>query len=200
MRTIYFYCAWHHTLQTEHAIEATLLFIHKDGNTPKNNFVLIVVLQISESTDIVGIIIKCLQLFTPNFKPIVEIIKKELTQLPIQDLPWVPCVDSYLNKHWDNLNCFSTQWFRPNPLCCKQHNQHKLCRISKLYTSGSLDVSLEPVSYLFLQGQVLPSECNKRWPSLSERQSSLKDSAYLEVGIAFAPHRSIGDMLCISSS
>ena len=117
---------------TEHGIEATLLFIHKDGNTPKNNFVLIVVLQISESTDIVGIIIKCLQLFTPNFKPIVEIIKKELTQLPIQDLPWVPCVDSYLYKHRDKLHCFSTQWFRPNPLCCKQHNQHKLCRSSKL--------------------------------------------------------------------
>jgi len=48
---------------------------------------------------------------------------------------------------------------------------------------------------MFFQGQVLPSECNKRWPSLSERQSSLKDSAYLEVGIAFAPHSSIEDML-----
>jgi len=187
---------------TEHGVEGRLLFLHKDSNAPEDDFVLIVMLQLSESTDIVGIIIKCLQLFTPNFKSVVETIETELTQLPTQDLSWVPCIDSWQIKHWNNLHRFSSLWFRPNPLCCKQDDQHKLCRSSKLYTSGSLDVCLEPVIDVFLQGQVSLSGYNKHWTSLSESGcTSLKNnSTYLKVGIAFTPHSSLQDTLPADSS
>jgi hypothetical protein len=41
-----------------------------------------------------------LQLFAPHVKSTVENITKELTQLPTQDLSWVPFVYSYQKEHW----------------------------------------------------------------------------------------------------
>ncbi|KAL6848647.1 hypothetical protein ACP4OV_021230 [Aristida adscensionis] len=168
----------------EHGIEAGLLFVQKDDNVPENNFFLTVMLQISESTDIVGITIKCLQLYTPNFKSTVEIIRKELTELAAQDLSWVPYVDSWQKEHWDNLHSFSTQWFRPNPLCCKQLR----------------DASLESVIEVNLQCQVSLSEYNEQMPSLPECKNSLQDSPRLKVGLVFTPHGSSEEMYADKSS
>uniref|UniRef100_A0A0D9WV27 Uncharacterized protein n=1 Tax=Leersia perrieri TaxID=77586 RepID=A0A0D9WV27_9ORYZ len=77
-------------------------------------------LQLSESTNIIGTTIKCSQLFSPYFKSIVETVRKELTQLPTQDFSWVPRSCSY---HWDNIHSIAAEWFRPNPLCCKHHDR-----------------------------------------------------------------------------
>ena len=63
-----FFVLWLPFSNAEHGIEATLFFIQQDGNAPENNFYFSVTLQVSESTDILGIAIKCLQLFTPLFK------------------------------------------------------------------------------------------------------------------------------------
>lgn len=52
---------------------------------------------------------------------------------------------------------------------------------------------------MFLQGQVSLSECNKHWTSSSEC-SSLKNSTYLKVGIAFTPHSSLEDTLPADST
>ncbi|XP_062188487.1 uncharacterized protein LOC133891758 [Phragmites australis] len=184
----------------EHGIEASLIFIQKDSNAPENNFFLSVMLQLSESTDIVGITIECLKLYSPHFKSTVEIIKKELTRLPMQDLSWVPYVDSCQRKHWDNLHSFSSQWFRPNPLCCMQHDQHKLCRSTKLDTSGLPGVSLEPIIEVNLQCQVSLSEYNKQRTSLSECKTSLQDSPHLKAGLLFTPHGYLEDMAADRSS
>lgn len=152
------------------------------------------ILQISESTDIVGIVLKCLQLFPPHFQPIVESIKKELTQLPMQDFSWVPYVDLWHRKHWDNLHRFSTQWFRPDPLCCKQHDQHKL-HISNLDMVKLPAFPLEQVTEVNLQCQVPFSEYNKQWTALSEYENFLQGSRHLNVGLAFTPHGSSKGML-----
>ncbi|CAD6341732.1 unnamed protein product [Miscanthus lutarioriparius] len=153
----------------EHGIKVCLVFIKKDRNTLEDNFFLGAMLQISESTDIVGTVVNCLQLFPPCFQPTVETIKKELTQLPTLDFSWVPYVDLWHRKHWDNLHSFSTQWFRPDPLCCKQHDQHK-CQISL-------------------------SEYNKQRTSLSEYKYSLRDYQKLKAGLLFTPHGSSENML-----
>jgi hypothetical protein len=42
-------------------------------------------LRLSESTDILGVIIRCLQSVTPRLKPTAECVKRELIQLPTQD-------------------------------------------------------------------------------------------------------------------
>ncbi|CAL5077122.1 unnamed protein product [Urochloa decumbens] len=179
----------------EHGIEAGLSFIRKDRNAPENDFFLTVMLQISESTDIIGITIKCLQLYTLHFKSTVETIRKELTQLPTQDFSWVPYVDSCQKDHWDNLHSFSSQWFRPNPLCCKQHEQHKFCHSRKVDSSGLQDVSLEPVIEVNLQCQVSFSEYNKQRTSMFQGKCSLEDSPHLKVGLLYTPHDSSDGLL-----
>jgi hypothetical protein len=152
-------------------------------------------LQISGSTDIVGIVVKCLQLFPPHFQPIVEAIRKEVTQLPTQDFSWVPYVDLRHRKHWDNLHRFSTEWFCPDPLCCKQHDQHNLRRISSPDMVGLPDVSLDSVNEVNLQCQVSLSKYNKQLTSLSKCKSYMQHSQYLKAGNLFAPHASSKDML-----
>jgi len=183
----------------EYGTEAVLIFNQNDG-TPEGNIYFSIAIQLSESTDIVGISIKCLQLFAPHFKCTVENIWKELTQLPTQCLSWVPYVYSSRKEHWNNLHSLASQWFRPNPLCCKQHDRHELRRISNLGKAKLSDVSLEPVIEFNLQCQVsLPVYCKQK-TSLSEGILSLQDYPYLKAGISFSPHGSSEDMLPESKS
>ncbi|CAN6374799.1 unnamed protein product [Urochloa humidicola] len=170
----------------EHGIEACLVFMMKNRTTLEDEFFFSVRLQLSESTDIVGIAVKCLQLFPPHFQPTVDTIKKELTRLPTHDFSWVPYVDLWHRKHWDNLLKFSTQWFRPDPLCCKQDDQHKLQHISNL---GTVDASLDSIIAVNLQCQISLSEYK------SECRSSLCDYQKLKAGLLFTPHGSSEIML-----
>jgi hypothetical protein len=92
----------------EHEIEVSLIFVHKDSNALEGNFFFGMMLQVSESTDIVGMTIKCLQLFPLHFKSTVEIIRKELTQLPTHDFSWVPYVDLWQQReacHFGGGSC-----------------------------------------------------------------------------------------------
>ncbi|CAL4915790.1 unnamed protein product [Urochloa decumbens] len=182
-------------ITAEHGVEACLKFIQKDSNAPENDFFFAVMLQISESTDMVGIVVKCLRLFPTHFQPIVETIKKELTQLPMQDFSWVPYVDSWHRKHWDNLHSFSTQWFRPDPLCCKQHGQNKLHYISNIDMLGFPNASLDSVILIHLQCQISLHEYNKQQISLSERSSSMQYSPHLKAELLFTPHGCSKDRL-----
>ncbi|GJN24362.1 hypothetical protein PR202_gb12099 [Eleusine coracana subsp. coracana] len=167
----------------EHGKEARLIFIQKDGDRPEGNIYFSIVLQLSESTDIVGVAIKCLYLFAPHFKCTVENIRKELTQLYTQNCTWVPSIYLCQKEHWDNLHCLVSQLFRPNPLCCKQHDEHELRRISNQCIVGSSDVSLEPVTEVVLQ------------TFMSKDITSLQEAPYLKVGISFAPHGSLKGIL-----
>jgi hypothetical protein len=184
-------------ISAEHGIEGRLYFMQKDCNVPDDDFYLTVALQISESTDIVGVAIQCLQLFDHLFKSTVENIRKELMQLPTQDFSWVPnYVDPHQQKYWDNVHRFGTQWFRPNPLCCKEHDKHNLCHGSKLDKSYRLPfVSLDLVIEVGLWCQVSCSECNKQQASLSEYKTPVRDHPCLKAGVLFAPHGSAQDML-----
>ena len=66
----------------EHGTEAVMVFIKKEGTAPQGNIYFSMIVQLSESTDIVGIAVKSLQLFTPHVKSTVENITKELTTYP----------------------------------------------------------------------------------------------------------------------
>lgn len=167
----------------EHGTEASLIFIQK-GGTPEVNLYFSMIVQLSESTGIVGIIIKYLQLFARHFKCTFENISKELTQLPTQDLLWVPYVYSTQKEHWDNLHNLGSKWFRPNPLCCKHHYRHELRRINNHCMAELSDVSPEPVIEFNLQCQVSLPMYSKLKTSLSEGIISLQDSAYLKAGIS----------------
>ncbi|CAL5091776.1 unnamed protein product [Urochloa decumbens] len=88
-------------------VEAALEFRYEDRKTPMRSFSLVLMLRLSESTDIVGTAIRCLQSFMPSLKPVAEIVIGELTQLPLQDI-----------SHSHSASCFTVQAFEGS----NQHN------------------------------------------------------------------------------
>ena len=108
---------------TEYGVDASLNFYQKDSYVPDANFSFCVTLQVSESIDIIGITVKCLQLFPPQLKTITEIIRRKVSQLPTLDFSWVSFTNSCQREHWSNLHSLCTRWFRPDPLCCKKHGR-----------------------------------------------------------------------------
>jgi len=67
-----------------HGTNVNLTFVQYDG-TPEGHIYFNLAVQLSESTDIVGIALRCLQYFAPHFKSNFENIRNELTQLSTQD-------------------------------------------------------------------------------------------------------------------
>ncbi|CAD6256498.1 unnamed protein product [Miscanthus lutarioriparius] len=65
----------------EHGMEGNLIFLLEDANAPENNFLFTLQLRLSESTDIVGVAVRCLNLFTPHLRSTTETVKTKLTQL-----------------------------------------------------------------------------------------------------------------------
>jgi len=183
-------------ITSDYGIEAKFIFIQTDGNASEDDFFFSLMLQLSESTDIVGMAIQCLQLYAPlfNFKSAVETFRNKLLQLPTEDFSWVPDIDTHHKEHWDILHRFGIDWFRPNPLCCKQHDQHKL---RKLNRSRLRDVFLEPVIEVHLECHVSVLDCNQHRSLLSEAKYSLQDSPYLKVGLLVTPHGCLEDILLV---
>jgi hypothetical protein len=108
----------------ERGSEAVLSYSYKDSTMIEKCFTLLLSLRLSESTDIVGVAIKGLQLFTAEFKHPVECAMGELTLLPnLQDIahlygpPWVGIRERHINN---------TQFYHPDPACCKG-SRHGLC-------------------------------------------------------------------------
>jgi hypothetical protein len=181
------------TFGTEHGTQAQLIFIQTDSESVGNiNFS--IVLQISESTDIVGTAIQCLQFFAPHFKCAVENIIKELAQLPTQCLSWMPSVYSN-KKDAVFVQNHVSQWVRPELVCCKKHNRHELRHICNPDMVGLEDDFLKPVTQVNLQWQVSSSLYNKQRTLRFEDIISLHDSNYLKAGIFFTPHCCSEDML-----
>jgi hypothetical protein len=97
-------------------MEGMLIFLLEDGNAPENNFFLSLSLRLSESTNIVGVVIRCLELFTPHMSSITETVKTKLTQLPTQDFCWMPDAAYSVfgsEEHWEDLHTIRYKWFRP---------------------------------------------------------------------------------------
>jgi len=170
-----------------------LTFVQYDG-TPEGHIYFSLDVQLSESTDIFGIALKCLQFFAPHFKCNFESIRNELTQLPTQDFSWGPSI-YYHKEHMDKFESFLLQWARPNPFCCKQHGHHEVQRFSNLQMAGLSEVLLEPIIHFNLHCHVSMPVYSKQKTSLSEDLISLQDYPYLKTGISFAPHGCLEDML-----
>uniref|UniRef100_A0A0D9WV15 Rx N-terminal domain-containing protein n=1 Tax=Leersia perrieri TaxID=77586 RepID=A0A0D9WV15_9ORYZ len=174
---------------TEQGVEAKLIFVYHDSSAPEDNFVLCVMLQLSESTNILGTTIKCLQLFTPHFKSTIETVRKKLTQLPTQDFSWVPHAHSC---YWDSLHHIATAWFRPNALCCKHYDQ-KVCGSGNMDKIELPDVSLEPIIEVSLMCQV-PLPGFRERGKIVEGKPSLEEVSHLKVHLIYTPHGSSEDL------
>ncbi|KAM3384450.1 hypothetical protein ACQJBY_008849 [Aegilops geniculata] len=183
----------------DRGVEAKMLFVYEDDEAPEKNLCLGSILRLSESTDVVGITMKCLQLVTPHFRSTAESARKELAGLPTQDFSWVPYLDSGHKDHWNSIHSSLTQWFRPNPLCCKQqHDELQPCSSGGTARATKLsDVSLEPVIEVFLQRHIPLSEysVHRSESTVQGERGCLKDVPHLKLGLLFSPHGSSEDLV-----
>ncbi|OEL15361.1 hypothetical protein BAE44_0023620 [Dichanthelium oligosanthes] len=126
-------------------------------------------LRLSESTNIVGIMIKCLQLLvTPHFRSTVEAMTRQLANLLSQDFSWV------------------------------SHHQHEPCEPCEGNTAGTMrlsEVPLESVIEVYWQCQIPLSEYNTQRRAIAEGPTtSSKDTPHLKLGLLFTPHGSLGEV------
>jgi len=187
----------------ERGLEATLLFIHEDCKAPKENFRLGLMLRLSQSTDVIGITVKCLQLLTPHFNSISEVVIRELTQLPTQDFKWSPMYNEPGDmERWNQVHDTLTQWFRPDPFCCKQNelqNMSAACSSSSSSTNapGLSGIFPEQVIGVFLQRHILLSEYRELQGSkmtCHSTSSFQEDVLLLKLGVLFMPHHPLEDI------
>ncbi|KAG0530442.1 hypothetical protein BDA96_05G186800 [Sorghum bicolor] len=168
----------------------SLVLLHEDGNVPQNNFLLSLSLRLSESTDIVGVVVGCLQLFIRYLSSTAGTVKTKLTQMPTQDLCWV-----FDDEQHNRLHSKCSKWFQPNPFCCQQQDHpHAQSSSSK---SLPCDIYLEPVFHVYLLGHVTLSVGNNRLRAVMDGESqtsSMRDFPYLKLGAHFWPHASFEDL------
>jgi hypothetical protein len=187
----------------EHGMEGCLTLLLEDTNAPENNFLLVLSLWLSESTDVVGVAVRCLRLFTPYLSSTAETVKTKLTQVPTQDLCWVS--DAYsgfgcCDEHLNNLHTIYSKWFRPNPLCCQQQDHDYTQRYNATSSSSKslqCDIYLEPVIQVYLLGHVTLSVGNNRQRAVVDGESEtnpIGDCPYLKLGARFWPHASFEDL------
>uniref|UniRef100_K4AIM7 Uncharacterized protein n=1 Tax=Setaria italica TaxID=4555 RepID=K4AIM7_SETIT len=180
------------------SVEAKLIFIYEDDDAPEKNLCIGSMLRLSESTDIVGITIRCLKLLvTPHFRSTAEAATRELANLPTQDFSWVPYADSTHKEHWNSIHRDMSQWFRPDPFCCNHHHEpcSKHCEGST-GTMGLSEVSLESVIEVYWQCQIPLSEYKMQRRAIPQgRMFSSKDTPHLKLGLLFTPHGSLGGVM-----
>jgi len=163
-------------------VEAALEFLYEDCKMPTRSFALALMLRLSESTDIVGTAIRCLQSFTSSIKHTAEAVMGELTRLPLQDISdsgtFAPCFSM------QDL-CKDTQFWRRDALCCKP----KGCAESN--TPSELSSTFpEQLILVHVECYVLASECtnlhNKKGDGAVK--NVVGDWPALKLGVGFAPH------------
>jgi hypothetical protein len=187
-------------------VEAKLIFIYEDDDAPEKNLCIGSMLRLSESTDIVGVTIRCLQLLvTPHFRSTAEAATRELANLPTQDFAWVPYAETTHKEHWNSIQRDMSQWFRPDPFCCNNHHQHEPicsmhCQEGSTGTMRLPEVSLESVIEVYWQCQIPLSEYNMQRRAIPAAAgptaaSSSKGKPHLKLGLLFTPHGSLGGVM-----
>jgi hypothetical protein len=180
----------------DHGVVGALVLLLKDSNASENNFLLALNIRLSESIDIVGVAVSCLQLFMPHLSSTVEIVKTKLTQVPTQDLCWVSCVCERQN----NLYNTGSKWFQPNPLCCQQQDHYYAQSYNATSSSSEsllCDICLEPVMQVYLLAHVSLSVGNNKQRAVIDGETKTRctrDFPYLKLGMHFWPHTSSEDL------
>ncbi|KAF8713976.1 hypothetical protein HU200_027964 [Digitaria exilis] len=122
-------------LLEDHGVEAVVIYWYSDYIRPDKSFFVKFVLRLSESTDIVGISINCLQSMASQFNLVTDTATGELTLLAnSQDISY-----SYAPP-WGNIQEADSKYthlFRPDPLCCKAKG-HTPCANNKVVVSSHI--------------------------------------------------------------
>jgi hypothetical protein len=187
----------------ERGVEAMVSFLFQDFKEPTKGFYLGFMLRLSESTDVFGVIIKCMESVTPHCKFAAEGVKRGLVQLPTQDFSWLPYSLYSKNEYWEKIHNILTQWYRPNPLCCNEYKHDLTTSSSGTSNRARLVSSMFPedVIVMLLQCHVSLSNYQHKNSHLSSDaehggSSSLNNSVVppVKVGVLIMPHDSPKDI------
>ncbi|VAH56331.1 unnamed protein product [Triticum turgidum subsp. durum] len=113
-------------------------------------------LRLSESSDVLGIIARCMQAVTPHLKAAAEGFTRELVQLPTQDFSWVESLPFRETEYWVDIHRTLTQCLRPDPLCCSGHDGFivpSTCSSSKSDGQSSLSPSKSSFAFEVIDGE-----------------------------------------------
>ena len=176
----------------ERGQEAGVLLQYQNHERPEENFILGILLRLAASTNVTGIVVRCLELLPPNFKPVAEAAKKELTQVHQRAFYCFPFVDS-TDPEYSRIHHSETHRARPNAACCEEHEHHGRSRSSDmLEPSGAFP---EPVIQLAVQCHVSARQKLSSFSSSSghgDRGCSIDSKPpLLQLTAAFAPHASL---------
>ncbi|KAF8653488.1 hypothetical protein HU200_062237 [Digitaria exilis] len=111
-------------------VEAVVTYKYRDCKMPVRSFNLVLILRLSESTDIVEIAIGCLRSMASQFQLVPDAAMGELTLLPNLEYISHPhthaarCYDAEIDLESSYKD--DSQYLRPDPTCCK-HNGHGPC-------------------------------------------------------------------------
>ncbi|CAL5078084.1 unnamed protein product [Urochloa decumbens] len=140
------FCMWPARLEEERGVEAHIEYKYLDRRRPEKSFSLWFALRLSESTDIAGVAVDCLQSLASQFKFVADTAMGELTLLAnLQDVshshapPWLGIQED----HYKIIRkC------HPDPLCCKARG-HGPCANTNSIESTELSHILPEEVILF---------------------------------------------------
>ncbi|CAM0953210.1 unnamed protein product [Alopecurus aequalis] len=156
-------------------------FEFKDLETPTKCSRLHLMLRLSESTDIVGISIKCLQSLEPQFKPVADVASGELAQVSTQVGCFRP--EPAEQENWSNLMTRSIRSVRQEPLCCIGDGGQPSAK--NILPSELTERFPEQVSYVWFKCFISASGYNLR---SSTNRNTIKARPILQLEHFFHPH------------
>jgi hypothetical protein len=167
----------------DYGVVAIAWFTFGDLKTPKKCFSLLLMLRLSESTDIVGIFTNCLKSLEPPFKPMADVACGELAQISTQvgflqpDLALREMVYA-----WAALMTL----LRQEPLCCIGDGlQHSAKNILPAKLSERFP---EQVSLFLFECFISAAEYNLKCSTAETNRNTVKAWPILQLSVAFLPH------------
>ncbi|CAN6170754.1 unnamed protein product [Urochloa humidicola] len=103
-------------------VETVLIYQYRDTKIPERSFNLVLILRLSESTNIAGIAVRCLRSMASQFKLGTEAAIGELTLIPNLQHIAHSHARCYAEIDLESYNNDS-QYLRPDPICCKENGQ-----------------------------------------------------------------------------
>jgi hypothetical protein len=178
---------WPSCFQEERGVEALVWYLYTDHKRSEKSFFLGLLLRLSESTDIVGVAMKCMQSLASQFNLVADTAMGELTLLTdLQDVSESDAPPGVGIQEWHSE---ATQMCRRDPSCCKGH----------VYCANNTVTSSESeLSHVFPEEVIVFSfQCSVSAPQYSLRSSANESSKGSvtrnmrppsQLTVCFAPH------------
>jgi hypothetical protein len=173
----------------ERGVEAQLQYLYVDRKAVDKSFRTNLLLRLSESTDLVGIAIKCLQSLASLFNLAAESATGELTLLAnLHDM------SQSFDPPMAGMHIEHTHFWRPDPVCCKNDGQRPSVRnmaLSELSHRFPEQVILFSFTYSIpaIEFSMCSSSNDMGTSILTHRQPPL------QVTVGFVPHIMIEEQL-----